>query len=89
MQQIRSYLVHTGRTAKVMVKAALTRSAKLLRHAERVSGLARACLFDDYLRYQSRPRTCGACGGVDVRQLSTSPQLSAWPIGVGDIVQPP
>jgi hypothetical protein len=35
------------------------------------------------------PRRCGACGGVDVRQLSASPQLSAWPIGVGDAVQPP
>jgi two-component sensor histidine kinase len=44
---------------------------------------ARACLFDDYLSYQSRPRTCGACGDVDVRQLSTSPQLSTLPIGVG------
>jgi hypothetical protein len=25
-------------------------------------------------------RTCGTCGGVDVRQFPTSPQLSAWPI---------
>jgi hypothetical protein len=50
---------------------------------------ARACLFDDYLSYQSRLRTCGAGGGVDVRQLPTSPQLSAWPIGVGDAVQSP
>jgi hypothetical protein len=35
-------------------------------------------------RHRSRPRRTAhmrTCGGVDVRQLSTSPQLSAWPIG--------
>jgi hypothetical protein len=50
------------------------------RYIIRASSAGTSHMGGDYLSYQS---------GVDVRQLSTSPQLSAWPIGVDDAVQPP